>query len=161
MTNFNKHGGVMVDTSFLTVNDTNVIRSPGESNIDLFRHAAKKGWSNEVLAGCMNSQDGVGGTNTADSVAKHRKWLEEHMGLEKINTASPSVAKVRAKVSASVSMNEDGSTTVSMYGVTGEESKAYAEATPDLAFRMTIAKGYPAANFFEPGGVYFADFTKA
>lgn len=47
-----------------------------------------------------------------------------------------------------------------VYGNEGE-NKDYAEATPWGEFKIQIDNSRPAANFFEPGGYYYLDITKA
>ncbi len=73
------------------------------------------------------------------------------------------MTKVRAKMTASVTTFEDGSTQVNMQTVVSgsEENKAFNDATPNGSVMLGIAAGKEAGKFFENGKSYYVDFTSA
>jgi hypothetical protein len=54
----------------------------------------------------------------------------------------------------------DGSATIRMSPVYGEENRPWSKYTPSGSIEMNITNP-PAAALFEPGKAYFVDFTEA
>jgi len=71
--------------------------------------------------------------------------------------------KVRAKFQCNA-ITDYGTTKVAqlgaVYGTEGE-NKDFTDATPSGDLSISIDKGTPACEFFEPGKQYYLDFTAA
>lgn len=71
---------------------------------------------------------------------------------------------VRAKfICESVTKYTDGGKHVALRACynNAPENKAFNDATPSGEIKITISKGKPAADLFEPGREFFVDFTPA
>jgi hypothetical protein len=71
---------------------------------------------------------------------------------------------VRAKMQCgSNEMDSNGNSQIRLYAVystdPASENKAFSDATPAASVTMTIAKGKPAAGFFETSKEYYVDFV--
>ncbi len=86
----------------------------------------------------------------------------EHLSLA-LATAPIALTSVRAKFSCS-SVEEFTHSSVAKFGAIHSskgENADFADATPSGQLQITISKGRPAAEFFEPGKSYYLDFSEA
>lgn len=75
--------------------------------------------------------------------------------------------QVRAKMECGSKVTDsDGNTLISLFAVysnkdgsRAEENKAFSDATPSGSVNLTITKGMPAADLYQPGKQYYVDFT--
>jgi len=71
--------------------------------------------------------------------------------------------KVRAKFKCDSVENTEYGSKVKFTAVCSDkgENQDICSATPNGNCEMWIEKGYPAAEYFEPGGEYYLNFEKA